>query len=121
MNSFTKISGWLLFFTGLLVIVLTIWYSYNIFYSKAAIPDFFQIPEETKNASSAAGSQDMQVLLQKAIQDQIKGVLPSDFVTKSLNLAVWAMLALILMSGGSRISDLGIKLIKIGQEKNEHA
>ncbi|TFG35148.1 MAG: hypothetical protein E4H47_02130 [Parcubacteria group bacterium] len=121
MNSFTKISGWLLLFSGLLIIVLTIWYSYSIFYSKVAIPDFFQNPEVVKNASSPAENQEMQVLLQKAIQDYLKEVLPLDLITKPLNFVVWLILALILMSGGSRISDLGIKLIKIGQEKNEHA
>jgi len=120
MNSFTKIAGWLLFFIGLLIIVMTIWYTYNVFSAKAGIPEYFQTPKETKTASTTAEGQDMQALLQKNIQEELKGLIPSDLITKSLNLAAWAMLALILMSGGSRISDLGIRLIRIGQEKNEH-
>ncbi|MCX6761129.1 MAG: hypothetical protein NTZ84_03470 [Candidatus Nealsonbacteria bacterium] len=121
MNNFTKISGWLLFFIGFFIIVFAVWHSYNIIFAKAEIPDFFQTPEETKNVPAATETQDVQVLLQKAMQDQLKGFFPPDIITKSLNLFAWATLALILMSGGSKISDLGIRLIKIGQEKNEHA
>jgi hypothetical protein len=121
MNSFTKISGWILFFTGFFVIVFALWQSYNIVFAKAPIPDFFQAPEAAKNIPATADGQDPQILLQKAVQDQLKGLLSADLITKSLNLFVWATLALILISGGSKISDLGIKLIKIGQEKNEHA
>lgn len=120
MNSLTKVSGWILFFTGFFVIVFTLWHSYNIIFSKAAVPNFFQATEERKNVPTATGVQDAQILLQKEIQDQLKGILPIDLITRSLNLIAWATLALILMSGGSKISDLGISLIKIGQEKKEH-
>lgn len=117
MNNLSKIIGWLLFFSGILIIVLTLWYSYNIFTAQRSLPEFFQTPQDTNASSTLAESQDMQVLLQKAIKDQIKGALPFNFVSKALNLGVWSILALILMSGGSRISDLGIKLIK--EQKNE--
>jgi hypothetical protein len=120
MNYFTKISGWLLFFTGFLIIISTLWYSYNIFSAKAGIPDFFQTPKAVKNASTTIEGQELDALLQKSIESQLKGLLPVDLITKSLDLTAWAIIALILMSGGSRISDLGIKLIKIGQEKNNH-
>lgn len=120
MNSFTKTSGWLLLFSGLLLIALTLWHSYNIFSSKAEVPAFFQAPQEIKNASTTTAGQDIQALLQKTMQDQIKGLLPLDFITKSLNLVVWSVSAFILMYGGSKISELGIKLIKVGQEENDH-
>jgi len=120
MNNFTKISGWLLFFIGFLIIVLTLWHSYNIFTSKTGIPEFFKVSEE-KNSNTINSEEPVtDALVRKAIEEQLKGMLPLDFLTKSLNVAVWTMLALILMSGGSRISDLGIKLIKIEEKKNEN-
>jgi len=74
------------------------------------------MPKEAQTPSSA-GTQDVQAQLQKAMGEQLKGLIPSDFITKTLNLTVWSMLAFILMSGGSKISGLGIKLIK--EEKKD--
>ena len=119
MNNFSKIIGWLVFFSGLLIISLTLWYSYNIFTAKIPLPEFFQMPQETKSISEP-GAQDVQAQLQKAMGEQLKGLIPADFISKTLNLTIWSMLAFILMSGGSKISDLGIKLIK-EQKKDERS
>lgn len=118
MNNFSKIIGWLVFFAGLLIISLTLWSSYNIFTAKAGLPEFFQIPKEEKTSSAPLGSQDVQAQLQKMIGEQLKGFLPPDFISKTLNLTVWSMLAFILMSGGAKIAGLGIKLIK-NEKKDE--
>lgn len=120
MNNFIKISGLLLIFAGLAIIVFALWRSYDIFTGKFGVPAFFQTQEETKNTPPTAEGVGVEVLLQKTIQDQLKGLLPADSINKSFNLVIWSILAMILMSGGSKISDLGIKMIKAGQEKNEH-
>lgn len=118
MNNFPKIIGWLVFFAGLLIISFTLWSTYNIFTAKSNVPEFFPSVKETKAPSSQAGTQDAQAQLQKMIGDQLQGFLPADFITKTLNLTVWSMLAFILMSGGAKISSLGIKLIK-DEKKDE--
>jgi hypothetical protein len=46
------------------------------------------------------------------IGEQLKGMVPLDSLPKLLNLAVWSMLAFILIFGGAQIASLGIKLIK---------
>jgi hypothetical protein len=71
-----------------------------------------------QNSSSKAGAQTLEGQLQKMLSDQIKGLVPTDFIGKILNLTVWTMLAFILMSGGSKIAGLGIKLLK-NEKKDE--
>jgi len=117
MNNFPKIVGWLVFFAGLLIISFTLWSTYNIFTAQSSVPEFFPSVKETK-APSQAGTQDAQAQLQKMIGEQLQGFFPADFMGKTLNLTVWSLLAFILMSGGSKISSLGIKLIK-DEKKDE--
>jgi len=44
--------------------------------------------------------------------EQLKGLLPTDMLPKISNLAIWSILAWILIFGGGQISSLGIKLLK---------
>jgi hypothetical protein len=114
MNNFPKIIGWLIFFLGLAIICCTLFASYNIFTGKTEAPAFFQ----ASKASGAVGTSNPQlVLVQQALSEQLKGLFPADFSTRVMNLAVWSMLAFILISGGSKIASLGIKLLR--EEKNE--
>jgi hypothetical protein len=106
---YTKIIGWPVFLIGLLLIGWTLMMSYNIFTAKADVPEFFVMPQETVSES---GSQDIQAQLQQMIGEQLKGILPAESITQLFNLAVWSMLAFILIFGGTQISSLGIKLIK---------
>jgi hypothetical protein len=108
---FSKVAGWILLIAGIAIIGWTLMSSYNIFTTKEAVPEFFEIPKE-EVVSLKAGTQDIQAQLQKMIGEQLKGILPADSITKLLNLAVWSMLAFILIFGGAQISSLGIKLIK---------
>ena len=107
----SQIAGWIVFLAGLFIIGWTLMASYNIFTAKAALPEFFKIPESQTSGQQAA-TQDVQAQLQQMIGEQLKGILPHDSLYKFLNLAVWSMLAFILIFGGSQISGLGIKLIK---------
>ena len=89
----------------------TLMSSYNIFTAKAELPEFFPSPKEEIAIKKEAG-QDIQAQMQQMIGEQLKEFLPADTIAKLFNLAVWSMLAFILIFGGSQISGLGIKLIK---------
>ncbi len=111
-----KIFGWILLVTGVVIIGWTLYSSYNIFTGKAVMPEIFEIPkEETKTPATkggTTGSQDIQVQLEKMLNEQLKGLLPVGALSKILNLSVWSILAFILIFGGNQIASLGIKLIK---------
>jgi len=104
--SFKIIIGWLIFFTGISIIVLTLYYSYNIFTGKIAYPQIFKM--EIKGPSDETTLTGVE----KLINEQLKKLLPLDTLPKLLNLIAWSILAGILIFGGNQISSLGIKLIK---------
>ena len=107
----TKILGWVLLLAGVLIIVWTLYSSYNILTGGAVMPEIFEMGEG-KALSQKEGAGDLQVQMEEMIGEQLKGILPVDALPKMLNLGVWAMLAGILIFGGAQISNLGIKLIK---------
>ena len=111
MNYSTKIFGWVLLLAGVLIIVWTLYSSYNIFTAKTAMPELFEVGEEEALPSGEEAG-DLESQMGKMIGEQLQGLLPTDTIPKMLNLAVWAMLASILIFGGAQISNLGIKLIK---------
>jgi len=106
---YSKIVGWLVFIGGFLIIAWTLLNSYSIFTLQAEAPGFFTVEEQSSQQVSGNG---LEAQLQSAIQDQLKGLIPVDTLPTVLNLAIWSMLAFILIFGGSQIAGLGIKLIK---------
>ena len=112
----TKLGGWVLLIAGLLLIVWTLHSSYNIFTGKTAAPEIFKIEtEETPVVAQEkfpTAPEALQKEMEKMIEEQLKDVLPLDVLSKMLNLAVWSMLAFVLIFGGGQLSILGIKLIK---------
>jgi len=113
----TKIFGWVLLIAGAGIIFWTLYSSYNIFTAKAVLPEFFKIEAREIAPTAPEGKvptspEEIQKQLGEMIGEQLKGLLPTDFLPKILNLAVWSMLAGILIFGGSQISSLGIKLLK---------
>ena len=112
MNIGPKIIGWGLLVGGIVLIVWTLISSYNIFTGQALAPEFFEVEKEIAVSPEKSGSQDIQAQMQEMIGEQLKGILPADSLISLLNLAVWSMLAFILIFGGTQISSLGIKLIK---------
>ena len=107
----TKILGWVLLLAGVLIIVWTLYSSYNIFTGGAVTPEIFEMGEG-KALSQKEGAGDLQAQMEEMIGEQLQGLIPADTIPKMLNLGVWAMLAGILIFGGAQISNLGIKLIK---------
>lgn len=103
-----KIFGWILLISGLVLIAWTLISSYNIFTAKTEAPEIFagQI-----SSSGTGSSQGIDAQLQKALQEQLKGLIPLDALPKILNLAVYSTLAFLLIFGGTQISGIGVKLL----------
>jgi len=116
MGSATKIFGWVLLLAGLAIIGWALYSSYNIFTGKVEVPEIFKMAEKEVALPQKGQVQGVQAQMEEEVKEmigeQLKGILPVDTLPKILNLAVWSMLAGILIFGGSQISGLGIKLIK---------
>lgn len=101
-----KIIGYILLTIGLLLIVWSIWQSYNILTGISSAPKVFKTSASVQ--TSQVGSFD----IQKQVQDALNKIIPADSINSTLNFVTWVLLAFILIWGGAKISDIGIKLIK---------
>ncbi|RLC34694.1 MAG: hypothetical protein DRZ76_02170 [Candidatus Nealsonbacteria bacterium] len=103
MSFMKKIIGWILLFLGLIIIFYALYSSYGIFSAKTQVPEIFSIVEKE---SVSAGT------IEEVVQQQLKGVLPTESIVGLLNLIAWSIFAGILIFGGAQVASLGIKLIK---------
>ena len=105
-----EIIGYVLLILGLLLIFWTVYSSYNIFTAKTKLPEIFKVTEKTE------GTQELEPQLEKQIAEvmgeQLKNILPIDFLPQLFNLIAWSIFAGISIFAGTQISGLGIKLIK---------
>jgi len=106
-----KIIGLVLLFLGLFIILYPLYQSYNIFTAKTAAPQIFKVTvpviEETLKKTSTPQQE-----MEKALGEQLQKLMPSDFLPKMMNLISWSIFVTLLLLGGSKISTLGIKLMK---------
>ncbi len=110
-----KIFGWVLLIVGILLIFNALYSSFGIFTAQKEPPTLFEKPEEVETTETTTGATPTEIAqqeMQKIIQEQLKSMLPSDSIFKMLNLIVWTFWAGLLIFGGSKISSLGIKLLK---------
>lgn len=118
----TKIFGWILLISGVAIIGWTLYSSYNIFTGKAEVATIFKI--ETKEVSIQSKEKipttpaELQKEMEKMIGEQLKSIIPVDFLPQVFNLIVFAILAGILIFGGTQIAGLGIKLLKSQKREN---
>jgi len=113
-----KITGWILLAAGLAIMFWVFYSSYNIFTAKTEVPELFKVSEkEELSSAQKERAQDLQTQIEGAmgemIGEQLKGLLPADFLPKLLNLSAWSIFAGISIFTGTQISGLGIRLIKI--------
>ena len=107
--------GYVLLAVGLLLIVWTIYQSYNIFTAKVSAPLIFRTQAAAKTSESATGGNLQELLqqqMQQELQKQIGQLLPADTIPKILNLASWSILAGILIFAGGTVAGIGIKMVK---------
>jgi hypothetical protein len=136
-----KMAGYALLVLGLVVIFWGIYSSYNIFTAKKEAPRVFSYnsegvvnldskdenienseainidkskltdPNYLKNLEAEQKAQ-FEGALKDQIGSQIKEIIPEEFILKLLNLSSWSLFVFILIFAGSKISGLGIKLMK---------
>jgi len=109
-----KIIGYALLFSGLLLIIFTLYQSYNIFMGNFQSPEIFktQILSQPSKAGTAGNLQDLQKQLNEEISKQIAQLIPADTLPQILNLLSWSILAGIFIIGGGQIAGLGVKMLK---------
>lgn len=107
----TQITGWLLLILGLVVIFYTLLASYNIFTGRQEVYSLFSI-EAQSSSNIVQLPSSVSTQMQKVIQNQLNGVIPQGSIPKILNLLAWSILASILLMGGSRLSNLGVQLLR---------
>ncbi len=138
-TSSNKITGYLLLAVGLGIIFWSVFASYDIFTAKKEAPKVFSYnskeivnldkkdintgdeiaidkskltdPNYLKSLEAEQKAQ-VEDMVKNQISGQLKEMIPEEFTLKLLNLSSWSMLVFILIFAGSKISALGIKLIK---------
>jgi len=110
-----KIIAWILIILGILVIFWTLYSSYNIFTAKTNPPGIFKLQEkkEVLEKEGFSGSlEKIEQQMQEMVKEELKDIIPSEFISRILNLIAWSIFAGILIFGGSRISGIGINLLR---------
>ena len=104
----SKSIGWLVFLAGMLIIVFTVYTTYNIFTGKDLPPQIIKIDvQKAKTQTDLTGADQVGQM----ISEQLAGLLPLDSLPHIMNLIVWTIGASIFILSGFKISELGIKLI----------
>ena len=102
-----KIIGYILLAIGILLIVLPLWQTYSIFTGQSTPPQVFVKPK------ALTVNNNVSVLdIQGEVQNALIKVIPIDFIDNTLNLSSWLILGWILIYGGGKIAEIGVKLIK---------
>lgn len=113
-----KITGWALLIAGLIIIFWVLYSSFKIFTAKTIAPEIFRVTEKKEQLLSEErkttpfSPEELQDEMKKIIEEQMKEIVPSEFLTKLLNLLSWSIFTGIFIFGGSKISGIGIRLIR---------
>ena len=102
-----KIIGYILLLIGVLLIALPLWQTYNIFTGKAMPTQVF-----TKPVALQVDEKASPLDIPKQIQNALIRVIPIDFIDNTLNLTAWLILMWILIYGGGKVADIGVKMLK---------
>lgn len=116
--------GWSLVVAGLAIIGSSVLASYRCFTAKAEFPEIFQIsakneqnflPEQVQieNLSVEEAQKYLQNQIQYSVNRAVIDMMPDDAIAKMLNILAWSMFAAFLVFSGFKISELGIKMIKV--------
>jgi len=108
-----KIIGIVLLICGLSMILWSVYISYNMFQGNRPVPEILT-PQIETGIEVADGSTPTQIdeQIKQTIQEQMANILPQANVYKLLNLIVWSIFAWIMIIAGTKISSLGIGMLK---------
>ena len=102
-----KILGYVLLFAGVLLIVGSLWQTYNILTGTITAPQVFK-----KSVSLQANQQVSTTDVQGQMQNALIKVLPIGAIDNSINIGIWLLLMWVLIYGGGKLADIGVKLLK---------
>ena len=98
--------GYVLLLIGVLLIAFPLWQTYNIFTGKATPPQVFVRPDVLKVNNNVSALD-----IPGQIQNSLIKIIPVDFFDSTLNLGTWLLLGWILIYGGGKIAEIGVKLV----------
>ena len=101
-----KIIGYVLLAIGVLLIAMPLWQTFNIFTGNAVPAQIFNRP-----ASFQVNPNVSALDIAGQVQNALIKILPVDLIDSTLNLASWLLLAWILVYGGGKIAEIGVKLL----------
>lgn len=113
--SIKTLLGWLLIFSGILLVFWSVQETYNNFTGKSEFPEVFQseVIEEVKETAGNSVEDQMGSI----IREQIQNMIPQDTTTKMLNMVAWIMLATFFVFSGSKIVGMGASLLRTPKEE----
>lgn len=102
--------GWILLALGIIIILVALLYSYQIFIGKSEAPKIINLeneviqetPQNTGDASAQA---------ERIIREQINKIFSPETMSAILNLIIFSFFVFILIGGGGKISTIGVKLL----------
>ncbi len=103
--TFKKIIAWTLLFLGIIIILTTLLKTFHYFQGNEPFPQVFF--EEVTPASPKAEN-----FLNDMVQEQLSSFISKESILNLLNITVYSLFAFILIFGGAKISEIGIKLLK---------
>lgn len=108
-----KYLGIFFLLSGLALIFFSLYFSYNIFMGKQQAPRIFKI-ENQQNIpkTNSQNPVSVQEQINNIVSEKIKEIFPQEYINNLLNLLSWSIFAWILITTGSVISGIGIKLLK---------
>jgi ABC-type glycerol-3-phosphate transport system permease component len=106
-----KIIGYVLLIVGILLVVVPLWHTYNIFTAKTSAPLVFMNAPVAQSQQDDS-SQSVQVQINEAVKKQIGQIISANSITKILNLISWSIFVSVLILAGGVIAGVGTKLIK---------
>lgn len=101
-----KIIGYVLLVVGILIIILPLWQTYNVFTGQSVPAQIFAMPTPLKVDSNVNPTD-----VQGQIQNALIKIFPVSSINNTLNLVSWMLLIFIFIYGGGKIAGIGVKLL----------
>lgn len=120
------IIGWTLLALGVLILLWAGWSSYEIFTGSRPLPELFenvikQPTDQTDETTSPVDSgENLELAIKETLKEQLSNIMPSEFMSKMMNLGSWAILVGILIFVGSKVAIIGIKLLATIPKENNN-
>jgi len=111
-----RILGFIVLLLGLGIILYALFSSLQIFTGRVDPPELFSF-DEPADIQEAAAPDDIQEQVGKLLRDQLGEFLPTDTISRTLNISMWSLFAGLLLFGGGQIAGIGIKLLRIKKDE----